>query len=249
MSDDDRDETGEQEDGPARRETPRAGVVLNLQYRNAGHLLASYCTNLSRGGLFVPSDEPLPPDSELTLQLQIPGEDEPVSLAAKVRWVREFDAQEGPAGMGVKFEDVDELLGDRIDTLVSSFIPMRIELCGERPQAWGHVNGLVRSLLTCQTRERVPDATKVDALADADLVIVDLEHGESADGGLKLLEALAGLDAAPPTIALCPGKDADLRARAGKHARVVPSPIDPTELRTTVLESVTRVRARPADRA
>ena len=246
VGEDERDDADDDASDEARRESPRAGVVLHLNYRNAGHLLASYCTNLSRGGLFVPSDDPLPPDSELTLQLSIPGETEPVSLTAKVRWVREFDAEQGPAGMGVKFEGVDELLGDRIDTLVASFTPMQIELVGERPQAWSHVAGLVRSLLTCQTRERVPDSAHADALADADLVIVDLEHGDAVEEGLELLETLAELESPPPTIALCPGRDADLRARAGKHARVVPSPIDPTELRTTVLESVTLVRAEPA---
>jgi uncharacterized protein (TIGR02266 family) len=227
----------------ARRSAPRAGVVLQLQYRNAGHLLVSYCTNLSRGGVFVPSSDPLPPDSELTLQLAVPGESEPVELQAKVRWVREFDAAQGPAGMGVQFEGIDALLGDRIDSLVASFTPMKIELCGDRPQAWGHIAGLVRSLVTCETRERVIDPHKAASLAGADLVIVDLEHGDAAEPGLQLLAALAQLDPPPPAVALCPGRDAELRARAGKLARVVTSPLDPAELRVTVLDSVTLVRA------
>jgi lipoprotein-anchoring transpeptidase ErfK/SrfK len=37
---------------------PRVGMVLEVRYRNAGQFLVSYCTNLSRGGLFVSTREP-----------------------------------------------------------------------------------------------------------------------------------------------------------------------------------------------
>jgi uncharacterized protein (TIGR02266 family) len=230
-------------DALARRHTPRAGVVLRLQYRNAGHLLVSYCTNLSRGGLFVPSDDPLPRDSELTLRLAVPGREAPVDIQAKVRWSRADDKDRGPAGMGLEFASIDELLGDDIDALVSAFTPMRIELCGDRLQAWSHVQGLLRSLLSCETRERVIDVRRAAALAGADLVIVDLEHAKDPDGGIGLLSALAELDDPPPAIALCSGKDETTQARAIELARVVTSPIDATALRKAVLETVARVRA------
>jgi uncharacterized protein (TIGR02266 family) len=226
----------------SRRQSPRAGVVLKLQYRNAGHLLVSYCTNLSRGGLFVPSSEPLPAGTEITLELAIPGQSAPAKIAAEVRWVRHFDAAEGPAGMGLSFEAVDKLLGDRIDGIVSQFAPLRIELVGHRPSAWTHIGALVRSLVTCETRERVIDPRKADALAEADLVIVDLDHGDASEG-VELLRALKTLAVPPPAIALCAEKDAALRSRVTRVARVVLTPIDPAELRTCVLETVTQVRA------
>ena len=220
---------------------PRAGVVLQLQYRSAGHLLVSYCTNLSRGGLFVPSDDPMPPGTQLTLELAIPGEDAPAEIAAEVRWIREFDAAEGPAGMGLAFEGIDKLLGDRIDGIVSQFAPLTIELVGNRSGAWGHVGALVRSLVTCDTRERVIDPRKAEALARADLVIVDL--GKDAEPGIQLLQALSELEPPPPAIALCSVRDPALRSRAARFARIVLTPIDPAELRTCVLETVTQVRA------
>lgn len=229
----------------SRRQSPRAGVVLQLMYRNAGHLLVSYCTNLSRGGLFVPSPEPLPAGTEITLELAIPGQATPAKIAAEVRWVRHFDAAEGPAGMGLSFEGVDKLLGDRIDGIVAQFAPLKIELVGHRPSAWTHIGALVRSLVTCETRERVIDRRKADALAEADLVIVDLDHGDASEG-VELLRALRELDVPPPVIALCSERDTGLRARVTPIARVVLTPIEPSELRTCVLETVTQVRARPA---
>ncbi|MBL4686727.1 MAG: TIGR02266 family protein, partial [Nannocystaceae bacterium] len=124
-----------------RRESGRASVVLQLEYRNAGHLLVSYCTNLSRGGLFIPSEQPEPAGTRLTLRLDVPGKAEPVSIEAEVRWVRAFDTDEGPTGMGLAFAAVDAILGDETDGIVAGFAPLRVELIGDRPAAWTHVAG------------------------------------------------------------------------------------------------------------
>ena len=83
----------------SRRRDRRASLVLPLEYRNAGHLLVSYCTNLSRGGLFLPTPEPLPVGATVTLVLRVPNRDRPVTLEAKVRWIRDSDSTRGPAGM------------------------------------------------------------------------------------------------------------------------------------------------------
>ena len=68
----------------SRRRDRRASLVLPLEYRNAGHLLVSYCTNLSRGGLFLPTPEPLPVGATVTLVLRVPNRDRPVTLEAKL---------------------------------------------------------------------------------------------------------------------------------------------------------------------
>ncbi len=217
-------------------------MVLPLEYRNAGHLLVSYCTNLSRGGMFLPTPEPLARGETLTLSLRIPGRERPVSIDAIVRWTRSTDAPSGPAGMGVAFNDVDGLLGDTIDTIVARFTPLRVELVGARPAAWHHVAALTRSLLTCETREHrlAPDLGPI--LRDADLVIVDLER--YPERGIEVLEQLGALDRPPPRIALCPGRDESLRPKAAALARVVPTPVDNRELRQQVLEAVSAVHAR-----
>ncbi len=216
--------------------------MLPLEYRNAGHLLVSYCTNLSRGGLFLPTPEPLAHGDELTLSLRVPGRDRPVSVDAVVQWTREKDSPGGPAGMGVSFRDVDALLGDTIDGIVAGFSPLRVELVGARPAAWHHVAALVRSLLTCETREHrlAPDLSPT--LRDADLVIVDLER--YAERGIMVLEELGTLPRPPPRLALCPGRDDALRTQAATLARVVPTPVDNRELRQQVLEAVSEVHAR-----
>ncbi len=246
VSEDDDDTTegldASEEEGASRRKDPRASLVLPIEYRNAGHLLVSYCTNLSRGGLFLPTPEPLPKGDTLTLSLRIPGRERPVSIEAVVRWARGEDSARGPAGMGVAFYDVDGLLGDTIDTIVARFVPLRVELVGARPAAWHHVAALARSLLTCETREHrlAPDLAPV--LEEADLVIVDLER--YPERGIGVLEQLGQLRRPPPRIALCPGRDDGLRPQAAALARVVPTPVDNRELRQQVLEAVSEVHAR-----
>jgi uncharacterized protein (TIGR02266 family) len=228
----------------SRRKDYRASVVLQLQYRNAGHLLVSYCTNLSRGGLFVQSTEPLPPGSPLTLTLQIPGEDEPVALEAVVRWSRSFDADEGPAGMGVSFDDVDDVLGERIDDIVASFNPLQVALVGGREAVRDHVAAQVRSLVTCETKsfESPPAASE---LAGLDLVVVDLDS--DADGGMILLDDLHAIEGAPPCVALCDPNEQRRWSRGVRRARMVPTPVDAEALRRSVLEAVTQVGASEAE--
>lgn len=226
-----------------RRRDERAGVVVQLEYRSASHLLVSYCTNLSRGGLFVPSPDPLPPGTRLSLSLTVPGDSAPIELQSEVRWVRQFDALEGPAGMGLAFEDIDEILGDRVDAIVAQFVPLRVDLVGDSNAMLGHVASIVRTLVSCETRERsTADAlANVDDVARSDLVIVEV--GTDAEPAMTLLRRLAARPHAPPRLALCDTRG-DALTRCIPLGRVVGTPIDPSELRETVLESVAQVDAR-----
>jgi uncharacterized protein (TIGR02266 family) len=231
-----------EESGAARRRAARASVVLQLAYRSASHLLVSYCTNLSRGGLFVPSTEPMSAGTRLTLSLAVPGEPVPVELHAEVRWTRAFDAIEGPAGMGLAFDGIDEVLGNRIDDLVAHFQPLRVELVGDHIPTIAQVAAQVRMLVSCRTRERpLLTVESFEAeLVGADLLVVEI--GDDPAPALALLRRIAAHDPSPPRVALCDGRP-EVRARAIALARVINTPIEPSELRRSVLESVTQVDA------
>jgi len=224
------------------RRSTRAGVVLQLEYRSASHLLVSYCTNLSRGGLFVPSPDPLAPGTKLSMTLSIPGDTRSIDLQAEVRWVRQFDAAEGPAGMGLAFDGIDRVLGDRIDDLVKQFEPLRIDLVGESSQLLTSVATMIRPLVSCETYARRTDVEPdtIAQLAAADLVVVEIGH--DAGPAIELLRRLAALPHPPPRLALCDGRH-EAWARVVGLARIVQTPVDPGELRTCVLESVAQVES------
>lgn len=213
--------------------------MLAVEYRNAGQFLVSYCTNLSRGGLFVSTPDPEPVGSELTLTLQVPGRDAPVSLRARVRWTRLRDNEEGSAGMGLSFADIDAVLGAHIDHLVQRASPLRIDLIGRSDHASAHLHALIRSLVNCETRQLALTAGADNAVGTPDLVIIDVDGNPPV--ALELLARLDARPSPPPRLALCRATDPDLRARARRHARVVPTPADKRELQLEVLEILGQV--------
>ncbi|NVB42083.1 TIGR02266 family protein [Pseudenhygromyxa sp. WMMC2535] len=219
---------------------PRAGVVLEVRYRNAGQFLVSYCTNLSRGGLFISTPQPEPVGSDLMLSLRVPGRSIPVAVKAKVRWNRMADNEDGPAGMGLSFADLDGVLGEHIDRLVTSAAPLRIDLVGRSDHASAHLHALLRSLVNCQTRQLALQSGIEHVLGRSDLVLVDVDgHPRNA---LALLESLRNRDETPPVLALCNDRDADMRERVARFASVIPTPVDKRELQLKVLEKLGQVQ-------
>jgi uncharacterized protein (TIGR02266 family) len=219
---------------------PRVGMVLEVRYRNAGQFLVSYCTNLSRGGLFVSTRTPEPVGTELVLSLRVPGRALPVSLRAQVRWNRPDDNEEGPAGMGLSFADVDAMLGEHIDKLVGSAEPLHIDLVGRSDHASAHLHALLRSLVTCETRQLALLPNVAQMIGRADLVVIDIDSDPAS--ALALLDDLHHRDEPPPTLGLCGARDPELRARVGRRATVVPTPVDKRELQLKVLETLGQVQ-------
>jgi uncharacterized protein (TIGR02266 family) len=220
------------------RET-RVGAVLEVRYRNAGQFLVSYCTNLSRGGLFVATPTPAQVGTVLTLAMGVPGMNEPASLKARVRWVRPTPDEGGPAGMGLSFERVDEVLGVHIDRIVARAEPLRIDLVGRPDSAWRHIAALVRALVTCEIVQRTwGDDARTEVLG-ADLVLIDVDGAPPE--AMELLEYLAEVSNPPPALALCAARDVKLRAEASQFAPVVATPVDSDTLQTAVLEALGQV--------
>lgn len=225
--------------GDASERAPRAervAAILPVHFRNAGQFLVSYCLNLSRGGLFVTTHDPAPVGARLTLRLTVPELAQPLELVATVRWVRRDATEDGPAGMGLRFEDVDDAIGDRIDVLVQRAMPLRIDLVGRPDRAGQHLDALVRTLVTCSTNHHALERGVEARVRGADLVILDVD----ADPGIAegVLASMASHSDGPPVIALCSARLVDRRERIATWARVVATPVDKEELQTVVLDSL-----------
>ena len=63
--------------------------------------------NVSEGGLFIECERPLPDGTPLRLELEPGGDQAPIQLSATVVWSRDLASREGPAGFGVRFEDLE----------------------------------------------------------------------------------------------------------------------------------------------
>ncbi len=65
--------------------------------------------NLSRGGMFLITTNPLKEGTELNLRFSLPGARKPIEVIGEVLWVRdENDLSNLPPGMGIRFLRIDE---------------------------------------------------------------------------------------------------------------------------------------------
>ena len=80
--------------------------------RLAGEPQDRTAVDLGVGGLFVADMTDRTPGTRLDLELEIG--DEPLALAAVVRWVRSERFGAGPAGSGLAFEDLSDAARERI---------------------------------------------------------------------------------------------------------------------------------------
>jgi uncharacterized protein (TIGR02266 family) len=91
------------------RVLPRSPVRMQVLYGKE-NLLEDYSVNLSAGGLFLETANPLAPEEPLTLTFHLPEQDPPICCQGLVAWVNSPGALCNPAlpsGMGIKFVDLD----------------------------------------------------------------------------------------------------------------------------------------------
>jgi CRP/FNR family cyclic AMP-dependent transcriptional regulator len=87
-----------------RRET-RVLKTLSLNYKDKKSFVNAYTGDLSSGGLFIKTKNPLKQAEHFLLKLQLPGLSEPMRIKCDVAWSRkqEEKTEGSPDGMGVKF--------------------------------------------------------------------------------------------------------------------------------------------------
>jgi len=83
-----------------------------MDYRDAtgGNFLYEYTENISTGGLFIGTTEPLVVGTEVEMRFQPPGAEDVLEVTGTVMWVnpvREGDDNPNP-GMGIQFGELDD---------------------------------------------------------------------------------------------------------------------------------------------
>lgn len=95
----------------------RVDARLRVRFGQKQNLLTSYSVNLSTGGLFLEMAEPLPAETPLDLEFDLPDQGPLVSCRGRVAWVNPPDRsrkKQFPPGMGIQFlnltmEDMDKI--------------------------------------------------------------------------------------------------------------------------------------------
>jgi uncharacterized protein (TIGR02266 family) len=106
------------------REHKRQPLRLQLNYRDAtgGNFLYEYSQNISKGGIFIGTDTPLPAGASLVVRFQNPKSDTPLEVEGEVVWVNEYkEGDDNPnPGMGIQWRNVDGEVHDTIADIVKA---------------------------------------------------------------------------------------------------------------------------------
>ena len=104
------------------REYPRFEVEIWVDFSTLDVEMSTQVLNVSRGGVFMKSDQPLPLDQEVELVLRLP-DGRPVHATGRVVWNHDLaDPQSRrPRGTGIQFLDIPDadrvLLDDYLGSL------------------------------------------------------------------------------------------------------------------------------------
>jgi type IV pilus assembly protein PilZ len=91
-----------------RRAEPRAPVELEVHYLSALEFLTAYTVNISGGGIFIKTREPLPLNQVVHLRFTLPGIARVFNLHGLVVWTNPHPSRSSfPSGMGIKFMNLD----------------------------------------------------------------------------------------------------------------------------------------------
>lgn len=92
-----------------RRKHPRIPVRICIQYRVADQFFTDYIQNLSLGGIFVETPDPLPVRTALKVQFSLPSLEKPIVADGVV--VHRVEIGKGrskaASGMGIRFSQLD----------------------------------------------------------------------------------------------------------------------------------------------
>jgi uncharacterized protein (TIGR02266 family) len=94
-----------QPSGRDRRKDARFDVKIKVDYSTKDIFVSNYVTNLSKGGVFIETETPLPLQSQIHFTFILPDFNVKIEAKGKVVWT--YDVKKGTGrvvtGMGIKF--------------------------------------------------------------------------------------------------------------------------------------------------
>lgn len=90
-----------------KRKHPRIKKKIRSEIHSADGLTFSTSTDLSNGGIFITTPEPVRDGSQVDLCVYLPGQ-EPVDLKGVIRWTRQDESGEQKTGMGIEFVNLSK---------------------------------------------------------------------------------------------------------------------------------------------
>lgn len=95
-------------------------IVEKVPCEDIGKTFFGYAKNLSRGGLFVATIKPRKPGDRFVLEMVLPlSKPAPLRCTCEVVWARPYQRKSSyEPGMGLKFIDLPEAVGEQLEAWV-----------------------------------------------------------------------------------------------------------------------------------
>jgi uncharacterized protein (TIGR02266 family) len=223
----------------AEREFDRIPYSVQVEFRTASSFLVAYSVNLSRGGIFIETDSEVPAGVLLAFDMQVPGAGL-LQLIGLVAWRRGIDSPDGPAGLGIEFQDVAPQLGSTIDKLVSAFQGVQILLLsGDRQDRTTLARSIKSIISTAEVLQAADAALAVTLLTnEIDLAIVDVDF--DPEGALATLRAAQAVTPRVPTVAITASPKLRELARAAGADELAANPPPFSELQVVLVRALSK---------
>ncbi len=107
-------------DGIERRASPRADILIRVNYQNVDSLFSEFARNINEGGIFVETEIPQPLGTNVELEFKLPGADRPIEVIGNV--VRSIGpdqvGSDGVVGMAIEFENLSSDVRQQINEII-----------------------------------------------------------------------------------------------------------------------------------
>jgi uncharacterized protein (TIGR02266 family) len=212
--------------------------AVQVEFRTASSFLVAYSVNLSRGGMFLETDVDIPTGAQVTLEFSVPTGGT-TALNGTVAWRRSLEeAEGGPPGLGVEFQDVAPQLGALIDKLVSRFRGVQVLLLSGDRQDRTTLARNIKSIISTADITQAADKTVAASVLthEIDVAIVDVDF--DLEGGLSIIRAAKQQQPPVPTIALTSNSTYREQAVAAGTDELLPNPPPFAELQIVLVRAL-----------
>jgi uncharacterized protein (TIGR02266 family) len=100
---------------------PRHPVKLAVRFRTSQDFVLEHASNISRGGIFIETDDPPPLDTAVQVEVQLPDDPTPVTTNGVVVH-RQLAVGGKTPGAGVQFVDGTDAFRERVDRYMDSLM-------------------------------------------------------------------------------------------------------------------------------
>lgn len=107
----------------SRRELLRIQAEIEVHFKSFDQFYKEYAKNISKGGIFIKSNSPLPSQTVIEIKIFLPGEKKPIDTVGEVVHTIEPETAKERGwdpGMGIHFVDFPQAMQERLTRYVDS---------------------------------------------------------------------------------------------------------------------------------